>query len=111
MSDIPENLPPLNLEQVRQKLVALLSDAADLGAYIDRIDDDGTVVVKNFDLPPVTPGCPTLPKTTRIGTGVPAARIDRALLAVVSANTDFAAGAALRIRLSGDQPACVGPGG
>jgi hypothetical protein len=101
---IDSAMPPLNLEQVRQKLLALLSDAGDLSAYIEQVTD-GKVVVKNFTLP-VQPGCSTLPKTTLIGQQVPDQRLERVRDAILSVNEDFRLGRPLRLEVASGQPAC-----
>jgi len=103
---IPTELPTLTLEQVRQKLVALLSEAGDLGAYIESVID-GKIVIKNFTLP-YRPGCSTKPKQTVVGQSVPDYRLQRVSDAILSINEDFQLGRQLRLALSAVQPACLG---
>lgn len=100
-------LPPLNLEEVRAKLVRLLSDAAELSAYIEAVRDDGTVVVKDFSQPPVNASCVPIPLPTRVGEAVGQTRLEKSIGALRTANEDFGSGQALRIVLSALRPACV----
>ena len=102
-------LPPLNLEQVRQKLVALLSCASDLSAYIEEVKE-GKIVVKNFGLPN-QPGCSTLPVSTLIGQSVPDQRLERVRDAIALVNLAFQGDGSLPLFLSKTQPACIDANG
>lgn len=98
-------LPPLTLEQVRQKLVAFLSHAGDLGSYIERVDE-GIITIKDLSIRHPS-GCSTQPKPTVIGKAAPQELLERVHDAIASVNEDFEQGRPLRLVLSRAQPACI----
>jgi hypothetical protein len=98
-------LPALTLEEVRQKLVTLLSEAGDLSAYIESVTQ-GEIVIKNFSMPLRT-GCSSKPKPTLVGQTVAEHRLERLREAIRSINEDFREDRPLRLKLSKNQPSCL----
>lgn len=105
-------LPLLNLEEIRLKLVLLLRDAADLSAYIEKVEEGRIVVMdRASELFSPRPGCSTTPKPTLMGEPVRSDRLERVRQALQLANEALLKNRSLPIELSRVRSGCVGPDG
>src|SRR5918911_1989625 len=96
-------LPLLTREQIENKLVRLLQKVGDLSVYIERVDEDGTIVVKNMKLDGEG-NCSVVPRPTLANTALREWRLILVRDAIRAANTSFARGESLRVEVSEARP-------